>query len=196
MTRVAPLICPAVAAALGPCIAKVFGRSRAPRAVSGMEATVLAIPVVVLWIAALPYIQRDFRCISISGEWAPDIEAARHLDGTSGRLWVAFDWGEYGFWRFGPALRVSVDGRREALYSDAVIQMHRGFDDGRPDARAEFARLAPDYVWLRRNAGTEAWLAEHGYRMLVATDQSFVAAKTGIAAPTLLSSAPLTSCFP
>ena len=51
------------------------------------------------------------------------VEAAQ----LQGRLVVWFDWGEYAIWHFAPALRVSIDGRRETVYTDQVMQKHLNF---------------------------------------------------------------------
>ena len=195
VSRVAPLIGPAVAAALGPSLAGTF-RNAPPRASSRAGAAVLMLPVLILWLAALPWITNALTCIRIHDAWAPDADAARYLEGATGRLWVAFDWGEYALWHFGPALRVSIDGRRETVYSDRVIQMHRQFDRGDESARAEFVRLSPEYVWLRRNQATEDWLTATGYRMLVRTATSFVAARNDVTAraPSAEEAGP--ACFP
>jgi hypothetical protein len=196
VSRVAPLIGPATAAALGPSFGAL--KPRTAQTSSRAGAVVLALPVIVLWVASVPWIARAVRCIPIRDTWAPDLQAARYLAGATGKLWIAFDWGEYAFWHFGPALRVSIDGRREAVYSDRVIQMHRQFDVGAPEARAEFLELSPDYVWLRRNSATEAWLSTHGYRMLATTDASFVASRLDVNPPTAepVAQPPAPACFP
>lgn len=42
--------------------------------------------------------------------------------GVEGNLAVEFNWGEYVIWHLGPQVKVSVDGRRETVYSDAVYR--------------------------------------------------------------------------
>jgi hypothetical protein len=197
VSRVAPLIGPAVLAALGPSVGRMT-RADPPYASSRAGAAILALPVLILWFGAMPWIARGLHCIPIPihGTWVPDADAARYLTGTAGRVWVAFDWGEYTFWHFGPALRVSIDGRREAVYSDRVIQMHRAFDRGDPGARAEFTRLSPEYVWLRRNEPTESWLTANGYRMVVRTETSFVAARNDVSPPAPAARKAGPACFP
>ncbi len=41
--------------------------------------------------------------------------------GAGGNMAVPFDWGEYVLWHLGPAIKVSIDGRRETLYSGAGL---------------------------------------------------------------------------
>jgi hypothetical protein len=43
---------------------------------------------------------------------------------------VPFDWGEYVLWHLGPRVKVSIDGRRETIYSDEAYQRSRDFERG------------------------------------------------------------------
>src|SRR5262245_52551855 len=64
------------------------------------------------------------RCLEIGNDpWTPDLQAAAALGGASaqGRLVLPFNWGEYAIWHFGPRLRVSIDGRRETVYSERTL---------------------------------------------------------------------------
>jgi hypothetical protein len=47
--------------------------------------------------------------------------------GVEGNLAVEFNWGEYVIWHLGPGAQVSVDGRRETVYSDAVYRENLDF---------------------------------------------------------------------
>jgi hypothetical protein len=72
---------------------------------------------------------------------------ANHL---RGRMLTFFDWGEYAIWHFSPAVQVSIDGRRETVYSPSQIDRHlRIYSDRATDA--EIQHLDADYVWLPRN---------------------------------------------
>jgi hypothetical protein len=42
--------------------------------------------------------------------------------GFRGNMAVPFDWGEYVIWQLGPGVKVSIDGRRETVYSDEAYQ--------------------------------------------------------------------------
>ena len=46
---------------------------------------------------------------------------------VSGNLAVHFDWGEYAIWHLAPALRVSVDGRRETVYDEEIYSANIQF---------------------------------------------------------------------
>jgi hypothetical protein len=50
--------------------------------------------------------------------------------GVRGTMAVPFDWGEYVIWHLGPDVRVSIDGRRETLYSDESYRQSRDLERG------------------------------------------------------------------
>ncbi len=51
----------------------------------------------------------------------------------AGNLAVHFNWGEYAIWHLGPAVKVSLDGRRETVYSEELYQMNLRFMIGHRD---------------------------------------------------------------
>ncbi len=50
--------------------------------------------------------------------------------GVEGHLAVHFSYGEYAIWHLYPAVRVSMDGRRETVYPDSVYQEALRFQTG------------------------------------------------------------------
>ena len=170
-------------------------RSRAER--------LLAAAALVASIAASVWISgRAFECIPIAAAWAPDIDGGSPLEhATPGRLVTYFDWGEYAIWHFGPRLRVSIDGRRETIYSDERLAEGDAVLAGTPAGLAALDKWRAEYVWLPvKSQRTKSWLAAHGYRIDVETAQSFLAVRNDL--PVLLSSparrrpAGTTPCFP
>ena len=119
-------------------------------------------------------------CLPVDDAWAPDREAARFiaLNRLEGRMLTWFDWGEYAIWYFGPRLQVSIDGRRETVYSDAVVQAHRRFYQGEQPA-AFLGELAPDYVWLPARLPVVARIAEAGWTPVFRSPLSVVFARSG-----------------
>jgi hypothetical protein len=57
--------------------------------------------------------------------------------GARGNMATEFNWGEYVLWHLGPAIQVSMDGRRETIYSDTIYRENLDFMLG----RAEWERL-------------------------------------------------------
>lgn len=193
--RVAPLVAPAAFVVLGRPMSKAWGHF-GRLSVAASAAVVFWLPSLVGLAAAVQPVSQVFRCLPIRGEWTPDRTTAAFLGGTSGTLLTTFDWGEYAIWHFGPRLKVSIDGRRETVYSDSVVQWHRAFERGEPDAQALVGRLSPDYVWLRSSRPlAREWLIAHGYRIAMENDKAFVAARNDGAAPQAALE-PLSACFP
>ena len=157
---------------------------------------VLFVPAVLAVSAVGSPISRGLGCLPIRDVWAPDLAAAAQLKGLSGNLWTMFDWGEYAIWHFGPALRVSIDGRRETVFSDAMIQVNRAAEYGDSAALTHMASLGTDYVWLPSDrTAARAWLEANGYRVDLDTGRSFIAARGDL--PSIgLKQPPLSACFP
>ncbi len=121
----------------------------------------------------------SLRCIAVEGDWVPDPVAAHALSSAApGRLVVFFDWGEYALWHWGSQLRVSMDGRRETVYSDRRLNEHGAILAGSPTGTAALESWRAEYAWLPASSiRTKEWLATHGYRIEVDTAKSFVAVR-------------------
>jgi hypothetical protein len=196
VSRVAPLISIPAIVPLAPFLAVATANLWRIRVADAGAAVVFLAPAVLAAVAAASPLSRSLRCLPINDDWAPDRVAAAQLAGLSGRLWTNFNWGEYAIWHFGPALRVSVDGRRETVYSDDVLQRQYAAERGEPAAIQAMIALHPDIAWLpadltrTRNALTAA-----GYRVDVTTPQSFVAVRSDHP-PLTVSRTALPACFP
>jgi hypothetical protein len=196
VSRVGPLVCTACLALLGPSITAAWGRLGRLVVPSRAAAGILFLPAAVTIVAAYTPVSKVLRCMAISDSWAPDRLAAAQLQGVSGRLWTTFNWGEYAIWHFGPDLRVSVDGRRETVYSDATLAWTRAAESGEPDASQRMFEIAPEFVWLPSSrSAIRALLEQHGYRVDVDTGTSFIAVRADL--PQLPTNSPaLPDCFP
>jgi hypothetical protein len=156
----------------------------------------IAAVISAVWIGS-----RSLTCVRTEGSWVPDRDAARVL-GTAppGRLVTFFNWGEYAIWHFGPRLRISMDGRRETVYSDTRLLEHDAIVRGTENAFPTLAEWQAEYVWLPLplSARTKAWLGANGYRIEAETDRSFVAVRQDL--PVLPAdggeSAVRSACFP
>ena len=156
------------------------------------------IAIVLLAVIAATAAARTATCITMDGDWIPDRVAGRALAATTtqGRIITYFDWGEYAIWHLAPRLRVSIDGRRETIYSDAALARHDALQAATPEGLAYLQQLDPMYVWLpARFTKLRDWLATHGYRIDLQTDQSVVAVRADY--PVLLAPVgPTIECFP
>jgi hypothetical protein len=140
----------------------------------------LAIALLLVAVPASAWIaRRALSCVPIAGTWMPDLEAMtalRHAE--PGRIVTPFNWGQYAIWHLGPRLRVSMDGRRETVYTDSRLLEHDAIFAGDPAGLALLDEWQVDYVWLPpASEQTAAWLASHGYRIDVETARSRVAVR-------------------
>jgi hypothetical protein len=158
----------------------------------------LAIDAIAVAAVALVNLVPQSRCLPIREPWAPDLAAASAFESPDvrGRLVLPFNWGEYAIWHWAPRLRVSIDGRRETVYSERTIGIAASVAHGLPDG-LDFVRQArPEYVWLARPTGAaaEGWLRASGYRIDVDTPASFIATRADV--QPLAASAGMSHCFP
>ncbi len=158
----------------------------------------LALALLALALLSGAVVTRVAGCIPIAGDWSADLVAGQALADAKprGSMVTWFDWGEYALWHLGPELRVSMDGRRETVYSDVVLANHFALYDGTPEGIAYLERLSPDYVWLPASkTRVRDWLGTHGYRLDVNSAQSFVAVHAD-RPMVVVREGPISACFP
>jgi hypothetical protein len=133
----------------------------------------LVLACVVAFVPAVSILRQQSVCLPVLE--IDRIAAGALKSAQPGRLMVPFNWGQYAIWH-APQLRVSMDGRRETVYSPRVLEQQRAFDLG--DARIlPFIRAErPEYVWLYLPQATvlAKSLRSDGYRQDVTTSQSAV----------------------
>jgi hypothetical protein len=135
-------------------------------------------------------------CLTADPAIAPDPIGAGALRlAPPGRLVLPFGWGEYAIWHFGQRLKVSIDGRRETVYSPRVIDIDAAVRNGLALGFAFLDETRPEYVWLPpAMISTHAWLQQHGYRQDIITAQSIIAVRED--RPVLTAGPPVSRCFP
>jgi hypothetical protein len=116
-----------------------------------------------LVVASMSYGVKAARCIEM-----PDAPEAATIDflktrakGT--RVLTSFGWGEYAIWHLGSDILVSMDGRRETVYSEDFVDAHFRFYTNAPDATAFATRLGADFVWLPSDRPVTATLIKEGW---------------------------------
>jgi hypothetical protein len=114
----------------------------APIAAAGVLTMAIAIPVIALNAAG----------IRIDSRHVPEPGAAEFLRtrAGTGRVLVWFDWGQYAIWHLPAGMQVSIDGRRETVYSATLHNRHLLFYFDMGQGGALPRELAADYVWLPR----------------------------------------------
>ena len=124
----------------------------------------------------------SLRVIEVGGPWVPDRAAAAFLRAHSpgARVLTWFDWGEYALWQLSPSgIRVSMDGRRETVYSARLIRDHDRFYQGQADMVDYPERIGADHVWLPSRLAIVEPLKRRGWITLIDTGQSVVLRRGG-----------------
>jgi hypothetical protein len=141
----------AVVMLLGPYLGRSRAASWEPPQPDGPPLWRRPLPIAAVLAVALTLAStagRTIACIPVSD--APEPEATAFLERQAGGADVLtfFDWGQYAIWHLSPEIRVSLDGRRETVYSDALIQAHARLYNGEPGSAMLPDRLGADLVWL------------------------------------------------
>jgi hypothetical protein len=99
---------------------------------------------------ALGIVRTNFETLRLDTASMPEPQALTTLANQSGgrRVLVWFNWGEYAIWHLSPHLQVSIDGRRETVYSDRIETRHWDFFYDRPGGATLPDALAADYIWI------------------------------------------------
>jgi len=138
-------------------------------------------------------------CLQPGGAFSLDGRAGHFLrdNHAEGRLLVYFDWGEYVLWHLGPRLKVSIDGRRETVYSAQTIAQHQTFYKAQPGARAYLEELDPDLVWLPRKVAVSKLIGDWGWQPIFESRESIIWARDASARQWQPAQQPEPSrCFP
>ncbi len=117
------------------------------------------------------------RTIRIDGTWIPDPAAMRFLqeDAPRARVLTWFDWGEYAIWHLSPfGGQVSMDGRRETVYSPRVLQDHWAFYRNEKDAASYPETIGAQRIWLPKTFPVVPALRERGWHVAFESDISVV----------------------
>jgi len=142
----------------------------------------------------------NVRCLRMVGDWQPEPANVAYLKTGvgSGRLLTWFNWGEYAIWQLSPAFKVSFDGRRETVYSDAFIARHMAFYAAAPGWERFLAELRPDAAWLPSDVPVARQMVAAGWHVVHRSERAVVLAPgPEPEAPALARYTPaLERCFP
>lgn len=159
--------------------------------------------VAVALVVAITPARIAFTCVGFLGPRWPEPQVIELMQQYrfSGRLVTYFDWGEYAIWHLTPSLKVSMDGRRETVYSDAAITGHLNLYGGTSEGLSYLNGLDADYVWLPRSLPVIQMLRRRGWTVvfegLRSTVLSSPARNRGGEVPRgVATDEPLVRCFP
>ena len=152
----------------------------APRAAPWPRIAVVVVLALAIISASLKAASENVGCVRMDSDKLPepsitDVIAERAL---RGRMLTWFSWGEYAIWHWGrEGILVSMDGRRETVYSNAAVAEHLKFYF-QPDARhALIEKLQPDYIWLPSHLKVIEGLKKDGWRPIYSGDRSVLLAR-------------------
>jgi hypothetical protein len=138
-------------------------------------AVAFALCVVATAFALVPRIST----VRVPDSMMPDADVAAYARDRklTGHVLTWFNWGEYLIWHFGPALKVSMDGRRETVYSPEVVDAHMRFYTGSSEGWRYADTLNADYVWIPKQLPVVRELRLHGWRPLCEGELSVLLAR-------------------
>jgi hypothetical protein len=164
-----PLFCLALVVLGGEHIAAAWNRWRPP-ALTGLDRsrfiTAMSVVVSLILLAISPARLGCIRVEPFYFAFPARAVALLQQSNIHGNMAVPFDWGEYVLWHLGPELKVSIDGRRETVYSDETYRQSLDFERGSGTWNA-LLKTAPTDLVLTPNGSptanllscTEGWLA-------------------------------------
>jgi len=135
----------------------------------GILAFAIAAAALIVTITNLTHLYIDPR-------FTPEPGAVTFLNGQPAgrRVLIWFDWGNYALWHLSPRMRISMDGRRETVYSPDLQDRHLRFYFDAPGGASLPADLAADYVWIPRTLPAVHRLDADGWRRIYEGEQSVI----------------------
>jgi hypothetical protein len=163
----------------------------------------IALVALVALAVTLPLLRNNLLCIDVhASSTMPEPEAMEFVRRAQarGRMVTFFDWGQYAIWHKPDDLRVSMDGRRETVYSDRNVDLHLDMYLALRDGLEYLNSLDADYVWIPKDvplattlAASPDWAATYqSGRSVIFARRALVPTGT----PTYEGSTPQCRCFP
>jgi hypothetical protein len=170
-----------------------------PRRAAGSEGRLWVAAIACAVLAAAVPLRAKVTCVRMEGlAWLPEpevVEAVRPR-ALRGRLITWFGWGEYAIWHFGPDLKVSFDGRRETVYSDAFATSHVALYWAPERERVLLERLNGDYAWLPREIPLSVSLQRDGWTPIYSGPRSVFLSRRAVTTERVIASGRAARCFP
>jgi hypothetical protein len=137
-----------------PLICEAYQRRRAARQFGGSPLLRVGFAGVAFAIGVftIGIVYNNFWQVRLDAASLPEPEAVALLNQQPAgkRILVWFNWGEYAIWHLSPRMQVSIDGRRETVYSDTVQTRHFDFYFDRRGGATLPDDLRADYIWVPR----------------------------------------------
>ncbi len=167
---------------VGPAVARAYQTARAIEVTPAVRppSRVMAAVALAITAAALIMTTNNLTHVRIDPRWTPEAGAVSFLNAQPAgqRVLIWFDWGGYALWHLAPRMRISMDGRRETVYSPDLQDRHLRFYFDAPGGSSLPADLAADYVWIPRTLPAVHRLDADGWRRLYEGEQSVIFGRT------------------
>ena len=135
----------------------------------------------------LPQLGKNLFCIDVHASSSiPEADAIEFVRSRqlTGRMVTFFDWGQYAIWYKPGDLRVSMDGRRETVYSDRSVDLHLDMYLAMGQGLEYLETLRADYVWVPRELPLVKTLsASPAWTTMYRGGRSIIFARAGLLPP-------------
>jgi hypothetical protein len=186
-----------------PAISRAYeqARNRTTATVRGGQKRFLQVACAGVAVASLLVTTSNLTRLPIDPRWTPESGAVAFLNAqpTERRLLLWFDWGGYALWHLAPRMRISMDGRRETVYSPGLQDRHLRFYFDAPGGASLPMDIAADYVWIPRTLPAVQRLEADGWHRLYEGEQSVIFGRDVVptsTAPVILAAESDTRIFP
>jgi hypothetical protein len=171
-----------------------FGRDAVPSSPPMKRRAIPALAAATALATGLGALAERSSCIEIRS--APEPEATAFAAKLNGRMTTFFDWGQYGIWHLAPAIQVSMDGRRETVYSDSVTASHMRIYTNAADAVDLVEAMDPDWIWFPRQWGVIPRLEDAGWHVAFRGPVSVILGREAGAPGEFRTTEVVPRCFP
>ena len=194
--RHVPLFALSFAVLIGEHVADVWNRWSPPDRSSRRP-----VPAVAMWLVAAAFLVAAvprYLCIRIEPSFVrfpAKAVAMMRASGVRGNVATFFDWGEYIIWHLGPQVRVSIDGRRETVYSPESYAKSMAFlygvgqwDANVDDVRTDMVLIGldqPTYNLMRLKPGWQLIYEDSVSALFARPDSPQLKSLRGATAPDL-----------
>jgi hypothetical protein len=169
---------------VGPAVTRAYQAARAIEVTPAVRpaSRVMAAFALAITAAALIITTTNLTHLRIDPRWTPEPGAVSFLNAQPAgrRVLIWFDWGGYALWHLAPRMRISMDGRRETVYSPDLQDRHLRFYFDAPGGSSLPTDLAADYVWIPRTLPAVHRLDANGWRRLYEGEQSVIFGRTAL----------------
>lgn len=139
-----------------------------------------------VWLAALPIflsvsivllaptVDRGKIFIDTASRYPHNALTLLKAGGFQGNLATFFNWGEYIIWHAGPTIQVSIDGRRETVYSLDIYRKYLNLQHGTGDWQALLTEYPTDAALFDRGSAADNLLRLSPAWLLIYEDEGSV----------------------